>query len=116
MPMSADHAALIAAENVFVLEVEDFTCGVLVLLAESDQVMIENVALLPSAQGKGYGRLLMDFAEQFARERGYAELRLYTNVKMVENIEIYKHLGYVETGRAGQDGYARVFMSKLLEP
>ena len=56
----------------------------------------------------------MAFAEQYARERGLRELRLYTNKVMVENLAFYQRLGFVEVERRVDDGYHRVFMRKSL--
>ena len=56
----------------------------------------------------------MRFAEDEARWRGYAEIRLYTNVVMRENLALYLRLGYHETGRGEEAGYQRVFMAKSL--
>ena len=86
----------------------------LVLEREKDHILIENIAVAPQAQGRGFGKRLMQFAETYTREQGMNEIRLYTNVLMTENIEIYKHLGYVETGRRPEVGYARLFMQKKL--
>ena len=60
------------------------------------------------------GRALMAFAEAEACRRGYREVRLYTHQTMTENIAMYPRLGYQETGRGIEDGYARVFFAKPL--
>lgn len=75
---------------------------------------INNLAVSPMAQGKGYGKLLMKFAEDVAKEKRVKKLELYTNVKMVENLVLYKRLGYEEIGRWSEDGFERVFFVKEL--
>ena len=55
-------------------------------------------------------------AEAEARRRGFGEIRLYTHQRMVENPPFYAALGFEETGRGVQDGYARVFFRKRLPP
>ena len=70
------------------------------------------MAVLSGEQGKGYGRRLIAFAEQEAARRGLAELQLGTNVRMVENIALYAHLGFVETGRMCGEGFARIRMTR----
>jgi len=70
--------------------------------------------VFPECQGRGYGRRLLEFAEECARTAGLPEVRLYTNVKMTENIALYERVGYEETDRAVVDGYRRVFMRKRL--
>jgi len=77
-------------------------------------LLLDNVAVDPNHQGKGIGRALIDFAEQEARRRGHAEIRLYTHQSMHENIVLYPRLGYEETGRGEQAGFQRVFFRKIL--
>jgi ribosomal protein S18 acetylase RimI-like enzyme len=56
----------------------------------------------------------MAHAEEEARAMGLPELRLYTNEKMVENLGWYPRLGYTETERRAEAGFARVFFTKTL--
>ncbi|ONI75357.1 hypothetical protein ALI144C_40525 [Actinosynnema sp. ALI-1.44] len=113
LPMLADYAALIDAGTVWLLDSMD---GLIVLVDEPDDgvLLVENVAVRPSAQGKGLGRQLLAFAEEQARHRGLTALRLYTNQKMTSNIALYLALGYRETGRAELDGRQVVHMLKDL--
>jgi ribosomal protein S18 acetylase RimI-like enzyme len=113
-PMDADYAALIAAGRVTVAERDGTVAGILVLVPMGDHLLVENVAVDPEAQHSGIGRRLMAHAEAEARALGLAELRLYTNEKMVENIEWYPRLGYRETERRAESGFARVFFAKLI--
>ena len=43
-----------------------------------------------------------------------ARIHLYTNDHMVENIALYRRLGYKETGRKPVGGTALVHMAKAL--
>ena len=113
-PMRDDYAQRIADGQVWVLEVEGELVGVLVLTERPERFLLENVAVVPAAQGKGYGRRLIIFAEDEARRRGHDELQLYTNVLMVENIALYQHLGFREIGRIHEQGFDRVYMVKLV--
>jgi ribosomal protein S18 acetylase RimI-like enzyme len=114
-PMDADYAALIAAGLVTVAERDGAPAGILVLVPMPDHLLVENVAVDPAAQGSGLGRVLMAHAEDEARARGFSELRLYTNEKMVENVAWYPRLGYRETDRRIESGFARVFFAKTIE-
>jgi GNAT superfamily N-acetyltransferase len=114
-PMLDDYARLIADGSVSVLEDADRTMGaIIVLVPKQDHLLLDNIAVRPDRQGHGLGRQLIAFAEGEARRLGYAELRLYTHQMMTENIALYARLGFVETGRARQAGYDRVFMTKRL--
>jgi ribosomal protein S18 acetylase RimI-like enzyme len=88
--------------------------GVLVLLPREDHLLLDNVAVAPERQRRGYGRRLMAFAEAEAVRQGHREIRLYTHVVMAENIVLYGRLGYEVTGRGTQAGYDRVFMRKQI--
>ena len=113
-PMRDDYAALIAEGVVTVAERDGVALGLVVLIDRPDHLLLDNVAVAPQHQGQGVGRALLAHAEAEARRRGHAELRLYTNERMVENVATYLRAGYVETGRAEQAGYARVFFAKIL--
>ena len=113
-PVTVDHAGLVAAGRTSVVEADGEVAGVIVLIPGSDHLLVENVAVSPRMQGRGLGRELMAFAERRAAELGMAELRLYTNQLMTENLALYPALGYTETGRRVEDGFARVYFSKRI--
>jgi GNAT superfamily N-acetyltransferase len=115
-PMTDDYAARIAAGQAWVLEAEGIPIGALVLEDTAEGLLIDNIAIVAAARGTGQGRRLMAFAEEEARRRGHARIRLYTNEKMLENIALYTRLGYRETHRAKQHGHRRVYMEKPLNP
>jgi ribosomal protein S18 acetylase RimI-like enzyme len=113
-PMDADYGEVVARGDAWVAVGEDAVVGVLVLVAEPETMLIENVAVDPARQGEGIGRALLDHAEEEARARGLGAVRLYTHVEMVGNINLYRQIGYRETRRGGESGFARVFMEKNL--
>jgi ribosomal protein S18 acetylase RimI-like enzyme len=115
-PMLDDYGRLIEAGAVSVLEQPAGTIAALIILVEKpDHLLLDNIAVDPQRQGQGLGRRLIAFAESEARRLGHRELRLYTHVTMTENIALYRHLGFVKTGRGREDGYDRVFMAKPLK-
>lgn len=114
-PMLDDYHRRIKDGQTWVLDDGAQLAGVLVLEDAGDgALLLDNVAVAPSAQGKGYGRMLIAFAEQEARGRGYGAVQLYTNVMMTENLALYGRLGFSETGRVSEKGYERVYMIKRL--
>ncbi len=113
-PMMADYHELIAQHAVWLLCLGEHPVGVLVLMAEPDAMLIYSVAIAPEHQGRGLGRQLLSLAEDQARQAGYTAIRLYTNEHMVENIELYRRLGYEETRREHFVGSAIVHMAKRL--
>jgi ribosomal protein S18 acetylase RimI-like enzyme len=113
-PMDEDYGALVEEGDVFVLGEADGLIGVLVLRPDGDALMVENVAVDPGQQGRGLGPMLLDFAEEQARARGIAEMRLYTHERMLGNVELYRRLGWEEYERRESEGFARVFMRKAV--
>jgi N-acetylglutamate synthase-like GNAT family acetyltransferase len=87
---------------------------VLVTQAQSDHLLLDVVAVAPTAQGGGHGRAMLARADQDAREQGLSEIRLCTNEAMTENLEFYPRRGFRETSRAVQDGFHRVFFAKAV--
>jgi ribosomal protein S18 acetylase RimI-like enzyme len=113
-PMTANHAALVAAGDVHLLEAEGGRRGLIVMRAKPDHLYVDILAVLPAAQGRGIGRALMAFAEAEARRLGLPAVRLFTNVKMTENRRFYPRLGYRETETRAEDGFDRVYFEKRL--
>ncbi len=111
-PVSHDYAPEVAAGQAWVLG--DPVIALIVLIPRGDSLLIENIAVEPAAQGRGLGRLLMQFAEHSAAVSGTPCLTLYTNEVMTENLAFYAALGYRETGRRAEDGFRRVFLEKAL--
>ncbi|ROW10098.1 hypothetical protein VMCG_02098 [Cytospora schulzeri] len=118
-PMTEDYQAIITSQSqdVSVLRrrIDGDAVGA-VLLSDPGEgfIKVNNIVVGPSAQGRGYGRLLMNYAEDVARERGRTALVLFTNETMTENITLYAKMGFVETGRREEDGYRRVYFRKDL--
>ena len=113
-PMLDDYAALIAAGCVHVCQRGEAVAGLVVLVAQADSMLLDNVAVASSAQGAGVGRALLDFAEAATRQAGFVTIRLYTHETMVENVAIYGRRGYRETHRGEEHGFRRVYMAKSL--
>jgi ribosomal protein S18 acetylase RimI-like enzyme len=113
-PMLDDYPARIAAGQAWVLDRDGQIAAALVLEAEPDGFVLDNIAVDPAHQGKGIGRALIAFAEARAFAAGYREISLYTNAAMVENVALYTRLGFREVRRGEANGFQRVWMAKPL--
>ena len=114
-PMTADYAEIVDSGDAWVAVHGDDVVGLLVLEVAADHLLVDNVAVVPHAQGLGVGSTLLRLAEEQARMRGLRQVRLYTNAAMHENLAYYPRRGYRETHRGTQDGYHRVFFTKDLD-
>jgi glutathione S-transferase len=113
-PMQDDYNRRIDDRQAWVLEDAGNIVGVLVLQETAAGLLLDNIAVLPQRQGKGYGRVLMQFAEAEASRLGYHDIHLYTHALMTENIALYQRVGYIETRRISEKGFDRVYMTKIL--
>jgi N-acetylglutamate synthase-like GNAT family acetyltransferase len=113
-PMTADYSRVAESRHAWVAEQDGRIVGLLVLEPAEDHLLVENVAVAPRTQGLGVGRRLLQLAEDQARTQGMRELRLYTNEAMKENLAYYPRQGYRETHRGTENGFRRVFFSKVL--
>ena len=93
-----DYTRRIADGQVWVVGVADRIVGILVLEDDGDKFLLDNIAVAPDQQGKGVGRVLLEFAEAEAVRRGWSEIVLYTHALMTENIALYRRIGYVGIG------------------
>lgn len=112
-PMLDDYKAHIEAKHAFVLEEQGKIAGYIILIPEEKTtLLLDNIGVRPCFQKKGYGKKLMLFAEEWAKEQGYCSIILYTNIVMRENLAYYPALGYTETHRIEEKGYSRVYFKK----
>jgi ribosomal protein S18 acetylase RimI-like enzyme len=113
-PMTADFAAAIRDHRVDLLCQSERVVALIETIAEAEALLIENVAVSPSFQGRGLGRRLIAHAERLAAEMGYTEIRLYTNARFIANIALYRRLGYAITREEPFVGGRVAHMSKPL--
>ncbi|KAJ5628142.1 acetyltransferase [Penicillium lividum] len=118
-PMSANYEEIMKTHDMLILKDEDNDneiVGSIVLRIDRDNrsVQINNLVVGPAAQGRGYGRVLLECGEDVARSQNCLALTLYTNVKMYENLGMYVKMGFVEIGRRTEDGFERVYFRKDL--
>jgi GNAT superfamily N-acetyltransferase len=116
LPMVTDYVGAIREGGAWIAEDDAVPVGLAILQREPDHLLLDNLAVLPEAQGQGVGSRLLAFTEEQARHLGYAEVRLFTSETMVENIAYYPRRGYTETHRSGPAGLVRVFFSKPVPP
>lgn len=111
-PMLDDYARAIAQGRVSVQDGPQGIAAILMLVAQPDAMLLENIAVAPWAQGQGIARQLIQLAEDRARAAGLPRMRLYTHAKMASNITLYQRAGYVIVGEGTEFGLTRVYMEK----
>ena len=69
-------------------------------VGQAPYVIVHRLCVSPHAQGKGVGRGLMNALEGWARERGYADIRLDAFSLNPHALRMYAGLGYAKRGEA----------------
>lgn len=113
-PMLDDYENLVSQGRVWVAtsDSDGTLVGLIVRWPVDNHLYIDNIATIPEARSRGVGAALLADTDKAARLLGLTELRLYTNVSMIENLDYYPRVGFVETHREVQDGYDRVFYAR----
>ena len=93
-PMTADYDVAVRDHVVDMLHLHGELVALIETHPEADHLLIVNVAVSPSHQGRGYGRALLAHAEELTRSLGLEEMRLYTSVHLTENVKLYERVGY----------------------
>ncbi len=114
LPMRIDYAEAVKIHRFDLLEVGGRLAALIETVRDGDQLLIENVAVAPAFQGRGFGVRLLKLAEQQAAEAGLVGTRLYTKKLFAENISLYAALGYQVEREEALNGGVAVHMRKAL--
>jgi GNAT superfamily N-acetyltransferase len=116
LPMQADYERAVAEHTIDLLIDDGALAGLIETILRPDHLWIENVAVAPERQGRGYGRLLLAHAEKGALEAERFEIRLLTNQAFAANLALYAKLAYAIDRTEPFRGGTTVHMSKRIGP
>lgn len=115
-PMTANHERAVVDHIIDLYEVNDVAVALIEVIPQAHCLLIENIAVHPSQQGKGLGDVLLNHAETIARSLHLGELQLYTNSAFISNIEFYARRGFQEFHRESfPAGGVAVHMKKIIQ-
>lgn len=60
---------------------------------------VEGIYVQPAFRGKGIARILMESAEQWAKNKGYSQLASDTELSNADSIEFHERVGFHEVGK-----------------
>jgi ribosomal protein S18 acetylase RimI-like enzyme len=116
LPMQAAYERAVVEHTIDLLIVDGALAGLVETILRPDHLWIENVAVAPEQQGRGFGRLLLAHAERRAIQAGRPEIRLLTNQAFAANLELYARRGYIVNRTEPFRGGTTVHMSRRIEP
>jgi ribosomal protein S18 acetylase RimI-like enzyme len=112
LPMRADYAQAIAEHRFDLLYANGNLAALIETVPDGDYLLIDSVAVAPRAQGRGFGKRLLQHAEELAASQGLKGTRLYTNKLFSANLRLYQALGYRVDREEELNGGVAVHMSK----
>ena len=112
LPMRVDYSDAVRKHRFDLLYVDSCLAALIETVPDGDCLLIENVAVRPAFQRRGFGTRLLKLAEELAASLGSAGMRLYTNKLFVQNIRLYEALGYRVEREKELNGGVAVYMVK----
>lgn len=114
-PMVADYDRAVKEHVIDLLYADGALVGLIETMQRSDHLWIENIAVVPEAQGLGFGKKLLALADDKAAQSGCGEIRLLTNEAFAANIALYERVGFnIDKKVPYHLGGVTVYMSKKL--
>lgn len=77
-------------------------------------VELKRMFVLPEYQGKGYGRLLLEHAITYSRERNYHKMCLDTRKEFSAAQYLYRNVGFQATDRYNDNEHAELYFELVL--
>lgn len=89
--------------------------GVVSLINQKTFFELSKMAVSPKYQGFKIGQQLMDFTINFAKEKGWDSITLYSHRSLKAAIQLYKKVGFKEIPVEKDSHYERADIKMLLE-
>ena len=82
---------------IFMIQKNYDTIGTFAFIKKSAKIYeFSKMAITPDERGNGYGNMAMEFLIQFAKNKKWSKLFLYSNTKLKNSIHLYKKYGFKE--------------------
>jgi N-acetylglutamate synthase-like GNAT family acetyltransferase len=82
-------------ERIWIVEKDDKVAGSIAIVeASKEEAQLRWLLLAPDLRGRGVGRMLVEEAIGFCREKGYSKVFLWTVSRLKEAAELYRSAGF----------------------
>ena len=82
---------------IFMIEKNSDIIGTFAFIKKSENIYeFSKMAIIPDERGNGYGNKAMRFLIQFAKNKKWSRLILYSNTKLKNSIHLYRKYGFKE--------------------
>lgn len=114
-PSKTQVDAYLQSGSCFIAKLESEIVGVIVLdELDSTTTEIKNVAVKESEQGKGYGKILLQYAQKASREKGCKNLIIGTGNSSMGQLALYQKEGF-EITRIVKDFFLKNYKEPIFE-
>ncbi len=113
-PLLENYSEVVQGGSTFIGMQGEEAVAVMVLKEHEEFMLINNLAVAPDYQGKGWGKAMLQLGEVLANKRGKMQTQLYTNEMMADNVSFYQNAGYQISDNRSEDGYSRVYFTKYV--
>jgi ribosomal protein S18 acetylase RimI-like enzyme len=114
LPMRVDYAQALKTHRFDLLFADGDLAALIETVPDGEAMLIVNVAVATTMQGRGFGKRLLQHAEELAASAGCKRTRLYTNKLFTENIRLYEKLGYRFDREEPLNSGVSIHMSKVI--
>ena len=90
------------------------TVAVRTIDMENKVVELKLMFVLPKYQGRGYGKMLLNHAIDYAREQGYSKICLDTRRQFGAAQHLYRSNGFKEIDRYNDNKHAELYFELVL--
>lgn len=83
---------------IFFVKLDSEIVGTVALMPTADKTVLEltKMAVKPELRGQKIGQQLLQYCIDFARDKDFKSLLLYSNTKLVNAIYLYRKYGFLE--------------------
>ncbi|WP_397446441.1 GNAT family N-acetyltransferase [Polaribacter sp. R77954] len=100
---------------IFFAKFKDQIVGVVSFINQETFFELSKMAVAPQYQGLKIGQKLMDFCIDFAKEKGWNSITLYSHRSLASAIQLYKKVGFKEIELEKDSHYERSDIKMLLQ-
>jgi len=90
------------------------TVAVRIIDIDNKVVELKRMFVMPEYQGKGYGRLLLEYALAYAKEQQYNKICLDTRKQFLVAQHLYRSSGFQETEKYNDNEKAELYYEMIL--
>ena len=90
------------------------TVAIRIIDIENKVVELKRMFVLPEYQGKGYGKLLLKYVINYAKEQKYKKIYLDTRKQFSVAQHLYRSNGFLETDKYNDNENAELYFELVL--